>query len=186
MQLFRSQLSVLSNIVLVLAAEEQHRCELLEEQLKESTQNALKQRNGKWSEISEEFFSAFSLTHWSPARGSPCSAAEILRSVFLSSKVSRWHNLLILTLTCFSFVDELIQEVERERTAKIEAERKLKGKLYKKTKTFIEFSQYWVTLACLPGACACYTGSGHIFYLTNLGSWISLHKWVELMLKYTV
>lgn len=47
--------------------EEQHRCELLEEQLKESTQNALKQRN-----------------------------------------------------------DELIQEVERERTAKIEAERKLK------------------------------------------------------------
>ncbi|CAH3026421.1 unnamed protein product, partial [Porites evermanni] len=51
--------------------EEQHRCELLEEQLKESTQNALKQRN-----------------------------------------------------------DELIQEVERERTAKIEAERKLKGKLY--------------------------------------------------------
>ena len=47
MQLFRSQLSVLSNIVLILAAEEQHRCELLEEQLKESTQNALKQRNGK-------------------------------------------------------------------------------------------------------------------------------------------
>ena len=51
----------------------------------------------------------------------------------MSSKVSRLHNLLILTLACFSFVDELIQEVERERTAKIEAERKLKGKLYKKT-----------------------------------------------------
>lgn len=57
----------------------------------------------------------------------------------MSSKVSRLRNLLILTLACFSFVDELIQEVERERTAKIEAERKLKGKLYKKRKRLSNF-----------------------------------------------